>query len=139
MRWIKPLAAALVGLGLSVTGVAMAETIHFTVNGKTYPVEMADTPDAASFVHRLPLTLTFENFGSKERIAYPKPAIDVQNVVRPFEIPAGTMTIYRPWGNIAIFLVDFDWNAELTELGRLTAEGLEAIRTSGSNPVTFMR
>ena len=117
----------------------MAETIHFTVKGKTYPVKMADTPDAASFIRRLPITLTFENFGSKERIAYPKPAIDVRNVSQPFEISAGSMTIYRPWGNIAIFLTSIDWDKDLVELGRLTSEGLEAIRTSGCNPVTFIK
>lgn len=138
MRWTKPL-IAVVSLGLTVTGVAMAETIHFTVKGKTYPVEMADTPDAASFIRRLPITLTFENFGSKERIAYPKPAIDVRKVSQPFEISAGSMTIYRPWGNIAIFLTSIDWDRDLVELGRLTPEGLEAIRTSGSNLVTFTK
>ncbi len=130
-------ASVLACLGLFVAGATMAETIQMTIDGKHYPIELAENPDARNFAARLPMTLTFENFGSKERIAYPKPAIKVENTVRHFDIPQGTMTIYKPWGNIAVFLVDFPWNDDLTNLGKLTDEGLEALRTSGDKPVTF--
>ena len=48
---------------------AMAETIEVIVGDKTYPVEMQDHDAAKDFIKRLPMTLTFENFGNTERIA----------------------------------------------------------------------
>ena len=56
----------------------MSETIQVSVDGKSYPIEMADNADARTFLARLPMTLTFENFGRNERIAYPKPALELE-------------------------------------------------------------
>lgn len=72
------LASLLVCLGLLSSGTAMSETIQVSVDGKSYPIEMADNADARAFIGRLPMTLTFENFGRNERIAYPKPALELK-------------------------------------------------------------
>ena len=61
-------ASLLVCLGLLSSGTAMSETIQVSIDGKSYPVEMADNADARAFIARLPMTLTFENFGRNERI-----------------------------------------------------------------------
>lgn len=133
------LASLLFCLGLLSSGTAMSETIQVSVDGKSYPIEMADNTDARAFIGRLPMTLTFENFGRNERIAYPKPALELERAVRHFKITRGTMTVYKPWGNIAIFLVDFPWSSDLADLGQISPEGLEAIRTSGDKPVAFFK
>lgn len=133
------LASLLVCLGLLSSGTAMSETIQVSVDGKSYPIEMADNADARAFIGRLPMTLTFENFGRNERIAYPKPALELKRATRHFKITRGTMTVYKPWGNIAIFLVDSPWSSDLADLGQISPEGLEAIRTSGNKPVTFFK
>ena len=139
MRAHRPLASLLVCLGLLSSGTAMSETIQVSVDGKSYPIEMADNADARTFLARLPMTLTFENFGRNERIAYPKPALELEPAARHFKITRGTMTVYKPWGNIAIFLVDFPWSSDLADLGQISPEGLEAIRKSGDKPVTFFK
>ena len=133
------LASLLVCLGLLSSGTAMSETIQVSVDGKSYPIEMADNADARASIGRLPMTLTFENFGRNERIAYPKPALELKRATRHFKITRGTMTVYKPWGNIAIFLVDSPWSSDLADLGQISPEGLEAIRTSGDKPVTFFK
>ena len=115
---------------------------HYNIllkDGKSYPIEMADNADARTFLARLPMTLTFENFGRNERIAYPKPALELERSARHFEITRGTMTVYKPWGNIAIFLVDFPWSSDLADLGQISPEGLETIRKSGDKPLTFFK
>ena len=91
-------ASLLICLGLLSSGTAMSETIQVSIDGKSYPVEMADNADARAFIARLPMTLTFENFGRNERIAYPKPALELERSARHFEITRGTMTVYKPWG-----------------------------------------
>lgn len=139
MRAHRPLASLLVCLGRLSSGTAMSETIQVSVDGKSYPIEMADNADARAFIARLPMTLTFENFGRNERIAYPKPALELEHAARHFKITRGTMIVYKPWGNIAIFLVDFPWSSDLADLGQISPEGLEAIRTSGDKPVTFFK
>ena len=68
MRAHRPLASLLVCLGILSSGTAMSETIQVSVDGKSYPIEMADNADARTFLARLPMTLTFENFGRNERI-----------------------------------------------------------------------
>lgn len=68
MRAHRPLASLLVCLGLLSSGTAMSETIQVSVDGKSYPIEMADNADSRTFLARLPMTLTFENFGRNERI-----------------------------------------------------------------------
>lgn len=117
----------------------MAETIHVTIADKTYPLVLADNIDAKNFIKRLPFSVPFENFGTKERVAYPQPRLNAEPSVRRFEIPKGTVTIYKPWGTIAVFLVDFDWHEDLALLGKLTDDGLQALRSSGDLPVTFSR
>lgn len=89
-------ASLLVCLGLLSSGTAMSETIQVSIDGKSYPVEMADNADARAFIARLPMTLTFENFGRNERIAYPKPALELERSALHFEITRGTMTVYKP-------------------------------------------
>ena len=64
MRAHRPLASLLVCLGLLSSGTAMSETIQVSVDGKSYPIEMADNADARTFLARLPMTLTFENFAT---------------------------------------------------------------------------
>lgn len=100
----------------------------FLLTARTIPSKWPITP-----------TLTFENFGRNERIAYPKPALELERAARHFKITRGTMTVYKPWGNIAIFLVDFPWSSDLADLGQISPEGLEAIRKSGDKPVTFFK
>ena len=44
------LASLLVCLGLLSSGTAMSETIQVSVDGKSYPIEMADNADARAFI-----------------------------------------------------------------------------------------
>ena len=56
--------------------IAMAQDIEMVIGEHTYTITLNDNDAAKSLVSRLPMTLTFENFGRYERIAYLKPGID---------------------------------------------------------------
>lgn len=60
MHTQRLLASLLVCLGLLSSGTAMSETIQVSIDGKSYPVEMADNADARAFIARLPMTLTLK-------------------------------------------------------------------------------
>ena len=90
-----------------------------------------DTPTTRDFLSMLPLTLAFEDFGGREKVADPP---------RPFNYDGATgmtpengdLFSYMPWGNLGFF-----YNAEglghsgdLVRIGRTDAIG-ELIRFDG--------
>ena len=115
----------------------MAETIEVIVGDKTYPVEMQDHDAAKDFIKRLPMTLTFENFGNTERIAYLKNSLTLGNAPRSSNPVTGDFAYYIPWGNVCVFIRDFRHSPDLVPMGKLPAQATEAIRQSGNQPVTF--
>ncbi len=96
-----------------------------------------DTDAAKDFISRLPLKLTFEDYGSTERIAYLETPLNLGASPRETTPVKEDFTYYAPWGNIAVFRKDFRLSEGLVPLGKLTKEGLKAIENSGKNPVTF--
>jgi hypothetical protein len=50
----------------------------------------------------VPMTLTFEDFAGREKIAYPPSDIQVAGSP-PSSAGAGDLAIYTPWGNLAFF------------------------------------
>lgn len=116
---------------------AMAETIEVIVGDKTYPVEMQDHDAAKDFIKRLPMTLTFENFGNTERIAYLKNSLTLGNAPRSTNPVTGDFAYYIPWGNVCVFIRDFRHSPDLVPMGKLPAQATEAIKQCGDQPVTF--
>ena len=115
----------------------MSETIQVSVDGKSYPIEMADNADARTFLARLPMTLTFENFGQTERIAYLKNALKLGNAPTSTTPVVGDFAYYIPWGNVCVFIKDFRHSSDLVPMGKMSEEATEAVRKSGDRPVTF--
>lgn len=117
----------------------MAETVQITIEDKSYPFKVADNVDAANFMKRLPVTVRFEDFGRNERVAYPSPRINAVGEPQAFDITPGTVAVYRPWGNIAVFRVTYPWDENLQLLGRVDEATLKAIVESGDKPVVISR
>lgn len=61
-----------------------------------------DNPAVRDLMSMLPLTLTFEDFAGREKIAYPPREIQFAGSP-PSTTGAGDVAIYTPWGNIAFF------------------------------------
>ena len=87
--------------------IAMAQDIEMVIGEHTYTITLNDNDAAKSLVSRLPMTLTFENFGRYERIAYLKPTLTIGNAPRSTDPKTGDFTYYIPWGNLAAFVADF--------------------------------
>ena len=117
--------------------IAMAQDIEMVIGEHTYTITLNDNDAAKSLVSRLPMTLTFENFGRYERIAYVKPTLTIGNAPRSTDPKTGDFTYYIPWGNLAAFVADFRPSDELVPLGKMGKEAIAALKASGEQPVTF--
>ena len=77
--------------------------IGITVGSRTITATMEDNAAARDFLSRLPLEVTLSDYSNAEKIFYPSPALTTSKVARGCTPAPGDITIYVPWGNVAIF------------------------------------
>ena len=74
----------------------------------------------------LPVELDFSDYNSTEKIAYLPNSLDTSDTTSGTAPTAGDLTLYAPWGNLALFYKDFSYSADLIPIGSVE-EGLEHI------------
>lgn len=95
--------------------------IQITTNDETVIVfALNDSTAASDLYDQLPLSVEVENYGSNEKIFYPPEKLNTADAPLA-EGPAGTLTYYEPWGNIAIYYGDCGGAAGLYELGDIVS------------------
>lgn len=87
-----------------------------TQKGKTIIFQLNDSSAANALYNQLPLTIETENYGGNEKIFYPPEKLDVSNTPMA-KGPAGTLSYYEPWGDVAIFYGECRGSSGLYELG----------------------
>lgn len=98
--------------------------IRISFDGHEVIAELYDNLTATDLRSMLPLTLTFRDYNGIEKIAYPPRTPDTADAPAGHEPTAGDITLYAPWGNIAIFYHDYSYSSGLVPLGHVTS-GLE--------------
>lgn len=126
-------AAACLGTALP----AMSQDIEFVIEGRAYRAQLMDNDAAKHLATMLPLTLEFENFASNERIAMLPKRLKLGTAPVECHPLRGSLTYYIPWGNLALFRMDYRHSGDLTPLGTLSEEATKAVEESGSKPVTI--
>lgn len=134
----KQLSATVVA-GVGAISAAQAADIEMVIHDRVYPIVLEEHAGTAAFVAMLPLTLTFENYGSTERIAYLPRKLVASGMPDHTTPKRGDITIYLPWGNVAVFVKDFRESPGLMPMGHLSEAALKGIVESGDAPVTFRR
>ena len=82
--------------------------IKLTVNGnKEIFVSLDDNQASRDFLEMLPLTLTFEDFNSTEKIATLPNELSTEGQPSGYTPEIGDFAYYAPWGNISVFYKDF--------------------------------
>ena len=130
---MKILTAVCVFALMVIVSAAWAEApkrVKFTWSGGEAVAELNDNAAAESLWAMLPLTLDFEDFNGTERIAYTDEKISTEGAPASFTPNAGDITLYAPWGNIAVFYRPFRESRGLVPLGRFI-EGADKISTLG--------
>ncbi len=94
--------------------------IKLTVNGNEEVfVSLDDNQASRDFLEMLPLTLTFEDFNSTEKIATLPNELSTEGQPSGYTPEIGDFAYYAPWGNISVFYKDFRYSNSLYKLGTI--------------------
>ena len=88
------------------------------------------------FISLLPLTLTLEDYGNTEKISFLPRRLSTEAAPSGIDPSVGDITDYAPWGNMAIFIRDFEYSSGLVLLGKIDGD-IEALNASGLVNVTI--
>jgi len=122
--------------GNDTTINAKTMKLKITVGDKTATGVLYDNPTGRDFAKRLPLTVKMDDYSNTEKIFYPEPKLSTQGAPAGFDPSVGDITVYTPWGNVALFYKDFGYSKGLISVGKITS-GMEAFSVSGSVTVKF--
>ena len=94
--------------------------IKLTVNGNEEVfVSLDDNQASRDFLEMLPLTLTFEDYNSTEKIATLPNELSTEGQPSGYTPEIGDFAYYAPWGNISVFYKDFRYSNSLYKLGTI--------------------
>lgn len=114
--------------------------INITVGGRTISATMEDHAAGRDFLSRLPLEVTLNDYNNTtEKIFYPSPALTTAGVARGCAPTPGDITIYVPWGNVAIFCKSGSRSNDLIRIGRIDGDGIGALSVAGDIAVKIER
>lgn len=118
----KKAAALLAACVLAAATAACAnagELVELTFSGGRAELELNESASARDLLTMLPLTLTFEDYNSTEKIAYPPRKLTTLGAPASCDPSKGDFALYAPWGNLVIFYNDFTDSPGLVPLGRV--------------------
>ena len=114
--------------------------LNITVGSRTITATMEDNAAARDFLSRLPLDVTLNDYNNiTEKIFYPSPALTTAGVIRGCSPAPGDITIYVPWGNVAIFCKNWSRSNDLIKIGRIDGDGIGVLNVVGDIAVKFER
>ena len=122
------------------TSAAISLKVNITVGDRTITATMEDNAAGRDFLSRLPLEVTLNDYNNTtEKIFYPDPALTTEGVARGCTPTPGDITIYAPWGNVAIFCKNWSYSNDLIKIGRIDGDGIEVMNVGGDIRVKFER
>ena len=111
---------------------ATSMKVNISVGDRTITATMEDNVAGRDFLSRLPLEVTLNDYNNTtEKIFYPNPALTTEAVTRGCKPMPGDITIYEPWGNVAIFCKSWSHSNDLIKIGHIDGDGIEALAVGG--------
>ena len=112
--------------------------VKISVGDRIISATMEDNAAGRDFLSRLPLEVTLNDFNNTtEKIFYPEPALTLEGAKRGCAPVPGDITIYAPWGNVAIFCKNWSHSNDLIKIGHIDGDGISALTTGGDIKVKF--
>ena len=106
--------------------------IKMTIDGRVITATLDDNAATRDLISRLPLEVEFEDYNRTEKIFYPSPELNIGGVKRGCAPVSGDITIYAPWGNVAVFYKSGSQSNDLIRIGRIDDNGIEALKGAGN-------
>ncbi|WP_244906053.1 cyclophilin-like fold protein [Celeribacter ethanolicus] len=139
------LRATLLSLALTAPAVAdSSETLHqkdsmmtkiqFTFGSEVLTATLDDTTAGRDFAAMLPLELELTDYHDTEKIADLPRKLDTTGAPAAYKPETGDITLYAPWGNLAIFYKPFRKSNGLVRLGAFDGS-LAPLLKAGDTPV----
>jgi hypothetical protein len=114
-----------------------AMKIKISISNTVLTATMLDNATSRDFMSMLPLTLTLRDYAGTEKISDLPRKLSTQGAPSGSDPSVGDITLYAPWGNLAIFYKDFGYASGLIILGRIDTGVDELSQLNGE--VTFER
>ncbi|WP_090060141.1 cyclophilin-like fold protein [Celeribacter neptunius] len=108
--------------------------IQFILGSERLFATLDDSPAARDFAAMLPLELTLSDYHGTEKIADLPRKLDTTGAPASYKPETGDITLYAPWGNLAIFYKPFQSSRGLVRLGRFDGS-ISALLKDGDFPV----
>ncbi len=112
-------------LSVPVSGLLFAESnmnIKLTTSGgREVTISMDDNATSRDFVSQLPVTLDFSDYARTEKVADPVSRLTTDGAPSGYKPSAGDLTLYAPWGNLALFYKGFSYSNGLVYMGRVVS------------------
>lgn len=112
--------------------------VLITADAKQITATFEDNATARDFLSLLPLTLSLKDYNNTEKVSDLPRRLTTEGAPEGFDPQVGDITIYAPWGNLAIFYRDFGYARGLVKLGRIDSV-IEHLQRHDSVEVTIQR
>ena len=113
--------------------------IRIIIGNDIITATMYDNATARDFISQLPMSVTLNDYASTEKIFYMPGNYSLSTVGAPsgYDPSEGEITLYAPWGNIAIFYRDYGYGSGLVPMGKIDGDGIKHFQVSGNINATF--
>lgn len=106
--------------------------VRLTFDGGEAIVQLADNDAARSFYAQLPMTQTFEDFNSIEKICRLPEELVTDGVERGVDPDIADVTLYAPWNTLVFYYEDYGYNSDLIPMGHVET-GMELLENMGDS------
>lgn len=131
---------ALTAAGGCTPSPAATEHILLHIGSQHITATMENNAAAHAFLRLLPLSVTLEDFNhGAEKIYHLEHRLTAEGCQSGCSPQPGDITIYLPWGNLAIFCRPSHYSKDLMRIGRIDRGGLQTLQIRGDIPVRIER
>lgn len=104
--------------------------IRLSFEGGEAIMRLNDSAAAQSFVSQLPMTQTFEDFNSIEKICRLSEEIPTEGAEMGIDPSVADVTLYAPWNTLVFYYEDYGYNDDLIPMGHVES-GMELLAAMG--------
>lgn len=104
--------------------------VRLTFDGGEAVLRLEDNEAAKSFASQLPMTQTFEDFNSIEKICRLPNEIATEGVESGDDPDIADVTLYAPWNTLVFYYEDYGYNSDLIPIGHVES-GMELLADMG--------